>query len=97
MQLDKPGVLAAVGARLHGLGVGGPAVARVLVRVAHGRAQQRLEDYRICARELGATDREAGLVLAAVERTASLAATGPVDGVAVAGDILADVLTQRPA
>jgi len=97
VQLDKPGVLAAVGARLHGLGVGGPAVARVLVRVAQGRAQQRLEDYRICARELGATDREAGLVLAAVERTASLAAVGRVDVVAIAVEILLDRIAGRPA
>jgi len=64
------------GRRLAGLGVTPQQFLAVLARIPTGRAQQRLAAYLATARDLGATDRDAHLVLTAVEQT--IAAAQPV-------------------
>jgi len=79
-----------VGIRLAGLGVPPPQFLAVLHRIPLGRAQRHLDAYTVAARDLGATDREAHLVLTAIEQTITAAQpVGRLDPYQLAGDVLA--------
>jgi hypothetical protein len=82
--------LGTAGRRLAGLGVAPQQFLTVLNRTGLGRAQQRLDAYLATARELGVSDRDAHLVLAAVEHTIAVAQpVGRLDPLTLAGEVLA--------
>lgn len=89
-----PVSVAPAGRRLAGLGISAPQFLTVLHRIYQGRTQRRLDHYLIHARVLGASDREARLVLAAVEETVLVAQ--PVDRLDPF-DLAAEVLTRQLA
>jgi hypothetical protein len=85
-----PALLGTVGRRLAGLGISPAQFLRVLARVPLGRAQQRLDQYLAAARAIGVSDRDAHLVLAAVEHTITVAQpAGHLDPYTLAGEVLA--------
>jgi hypothetical protein len=85
-----PGTLGTAGRRLAGLGLGPQQFLTVLHRAGLGRAQQRLDQYLTEARAIGVSDRDARLVLAAVEHTITVAQpVGRLDPYTLAGEILA--------
>jgi hypothetical protein len=78
------------GRRLAGLGTAPQQFLAVLQRIGSGRAQQRLDAYLAAARDLGASERDARLVLAAVEHTITVAQpAGRLDPLTLAGEVLA--------
>jgi hypothetical protein len=86
---QRPPTEGGAGRRLAGLGITPQQFLAVLARIPTGRAQQRLAAYLTAARDLGATDRDAHLVLAAVEQTIAAAQpVGRLDPYQLAGEVL---------
>jgi hypothetical protein len=85
-----PALLGTIGRRLAGLGMPSRQFLTVLHRTGLGRAQQRLDTYLAQARAIGASERDARLVLAAVEHTITVAQpVGRLDPYELAGEVLA--------